>query len=500
MNIEEVRPEFRVIFVDENYLNSTELYQSVVEVGYQAQFYPTFDSAMVSIRSAAPHLLVVYYSKNDLASDRFLNQVRKVSPETQIILMINETHVINSIMKNSVGEIFDYLVVPLVSSAELLICLDRASQQLYLKYENEQLRNRRQNSVLTGAALAGLNFEENESVDSLEKLQNQVQDLMLIKDQEELVKKYIFQLASSCGSMPVLYLRYLPMQSSFVHSQSIWTPLADVKNLGFKVESLRSPNELVANYAPLKEFMSQVFQIERFATFVHLENSQIKGLTIIFNKENPLQNYAAASILHAIFETLYSKNSILKELHNQQTIDGSSGLLSRKFFEEQLDLEISRSRRIHTPLSMMKLQIDNFDVLSKKYGEENITHVVKAFARSMKKNFRTIDILARVSKNEFCFLLPHTDLKNTLLKAEKIRRAFNQSQFPFLAAQDRTKLSLSIGVSEYPSLSSDAESLIKSCDEALYQVLRNHGNQVAVWQADSKFKPDFRSTTPRNAE
>ena len=76
MKVEEIRSKFRVIFLDENYLNSTELYQSIADVGYQTQFYPTFDSALLSVRSGAPHILVMHYSKNELASDRLLNQVR----------------------------------------------------------------------------------------------------------------------------------------------------------------------------------------------------------------------------------------------------------------------------------------------------------------------------------------------------------------------------------------------------------------------------------------
>ncbi len=491
MKLEEIRNEFRIIFFDENYLNSTELYQSITDVGYQTQFYPTFDSALLAVRSGAPHILVVHYSKNELVSDRFLNQVRKISPETKIILMINETHEISSIMKTAIGEIFDYLILPLVSSAELLIQLDRATQQLYLKYENEQLRKRRNTSIINEPALGNLSFQERASGDDIQKLQAQFHDLVPIKDQDELIKKYIFQLASCCGSMPVLYLKYLPLQSSFVYSQSIWAPLAAAKSLGFKVDSVDSMKPA------LQEFMEQVFQINQFGTFVHLENSQTKGLTIVFNKDNPTENYPGANLLHCFFESIFNRNNLLKDLHSQQSLDSPSGLLNKKSFEDRLGKEISRARRIQTPVSLMKIQIDNYDLLGQKYGEENISLVVKAFAKSMKKNFRTIDILARSSKNEFCFLLPHTDIRNTLVKAEKIRRAFNQSMFPFLRIEDRSKLSLSIGVSEYPALSSDAETLMKSCDEALHQVIRNSGNRVAAWQAEAGFKPDFRT---RNAE
>ncbi len=500
MKIEDIRHEFKVIFVDENYLGSSDLYEPIADVGYQTQFYPTFESAVVAAKHSPAHVIVVNYSLNEVAADRFLNQVHRLSPETRIVLLINEMHAISSIMKVSVGEVFDYLTIPLVSSAELLLKIDRATEQVFLKFENEQLRKRRQNLAIVDSSLSNHTFIEGDLTENLKKLKDQFSELDELKDQDELIKKYIFQLASSCGSMPVLYLKYLPLQTSFVFSQSIWTPLANIKNLGFKLDSLSQIVDHPAKSRPLKEFMSQVYQISEYGCFLHYLNGQIKGLTIIFNKENPNEKYPGVELLHSFFEIFFARNDLLKEYHNRQDTDRETGLANKKSFEEKLELEISRARRIEMPVSLIKVQIDNYDSLSQKYGIENISLVVKAFGRSMKKNFRTIDVLSRTQDSEFCFLLPHTDLRNSLLKAEKMRRAFHQSQFPFMRIEDRMKLSLSIGVSEYPSLSSDSDSLKKSCDEALHQVVRNGGNRVAAWQAESGFKPDFRFTNLKSAE
>ena len=504
MKIEDIRSEFRVVFIDDDYRRSTELCDAMTEIGYQTQFYPTLDSAMIAVKSAAPHILILNYSKNEGASDRFLSLVRKASPETQIILMINETQLIGSIMKNSVGEIFDYFVVPVVSSSELLIRLDRAAQLLYLKFENEQLRKRRGNGPVVSSALDGLSFDETDSHLSLQKLQTQFDELSGIKEQDQLIKKYIFQVSSFCGSMPVVYFRFLPAQISFVYCDSIWSPISQVQNLGFKLESLSSESlvQIGSNpmeVGPLKEFMNSVFQIEEFSCLLHFNNHQLLGLSIILNKT--LNNdQIPVRLCHEFFECIFARNELLKVLHLQQNLDKLTGLINKKTFDEKLRDEISRARRIQLPLSVMKLQIDNFDLLSQKYGEDNMLLVVKSFARSMKKNFRTTDILARLAQNEFCFLLPHTEIRNTLVKAEKVRRAFALSQFPFVRIEDKAKLSLSIGVSEYPSLSSDADTLLKSCDEALYQVKRNDGNRVASWQADVGFTPDFLSQPTRNFE
>ncbi len=502
MKIEDIRADFKIVYIDDEYRRSTELCEAMAEVGYQTQYYPTLDSGMLAVRSTSPHILVLHFSKNESASEKFLTLLRKSSPETQVILLIDESHLIGSIMKTSVGEIFDYLVVPYISSSELLHRLDRSVEQLYLKFENEQLRKRRGIGPIVGSALEGFSFDESDSGVSLQKLQTHFAELSSIKDQEELIKKYIFQVSSFCGSMPVVYLRFLPNQMSFVYTQSIWSPVTEVKNLGFRIESLDSQSLVQIGSNPtgvraISEFMNTVFQIDEFSCLLHFDNHQLQGLSIILNK-TLTEEQVPVRLCHEFFESVYGRNELIKVLHTQQTQDVFTGLLNKKTFEEKLKDEVSRARRIQHPLSVMKLQIDHFDLLSQKYGEENMMMVVKALARSMKKNFRTIDILARVAQSEFCFLLPHTEIKNTLVKAEKVRRAFESSQFPFVQIEDKSKFSLSIGVSEYPSLCSDAEGLIKSCDEALYQVKRNQGNRVAAWQIDEDFTPDFLSQPTRN--
>ncbi len=504
MKIEDIRSEFRVIIVDDQYRRSTELCESLKEVGYQTQFYPTVESAIVAVRSEAPHVFILDYSKNEALSDKMISFLKKTSPETQIIIMVNETHLIGAIMKNSTGEIFDYLVVPFISTAELVTRVDRASHRLFLQFENEQLRKRRGIGSVVEAALDGLSFDETDSQEHLKKLQVHFGEMAAIREQEELIRKYIFQVSALCGSMPVLYLRFLPAQMSFVFGQGVWSPVRETESLGFRIESVDKTDlgkieNNPCHFAPLTSFISSVFQVEEFGSLLHFSGSQLKGLVVVLNKAIGAE-HLAVRLCHEFFKIVYSKNELAIEFHSQQMRDPMSGLLNRKSFDEKLQEEVSRARRIQHPLSMIKIQIDNFDLLSQKYGEENLLLVVKALAKSMKKNFRNTDILARLAINEFCFLLPHTEIKHTLIKAEKVRRAFTQSQFPFVKIEDKTKLSLSIGVSEYPSLCKDAEGLSKSCDDALFQIKRNQGNRVGAWQADSGFRPDYLNQLIRSAE
>lgn len=73
-----------------------------------------------------------------------------------------------------------------------------------------------------------------------------------------------------------------------------------------------------------------------------------------------------------------------------------------------------------------------------------------------------------------CVILTHTDLASALHKAELFRKVIETYPFPKGESQPLGKVSVSIGVSEYPSHASSTELLIKLADDALYRELKRN--------------------------
>jgi hypothetical protein len=87
------------------------------------------------------------------------------------------------------------------------------------------------------------------------------------------------------------------------------------------------------------------------------------------------------------------------------------------------------------------------------------------------------------------FLLPHTDGMGAAIKGERARRAVESMRFPPF---DRLgPVTVSVGVGEYPSTCGDADGLLKSADEALWQVRRAGGNKVCLGTPTEGHVPDF---------
>ena len=112
----------------------------------------------------------------------------------------------------------------------------------------------------------------------------------------------------------------------------------------------------------------------------------------------------------------------LRNLQRQKTkierdadCDELTGAMSWACFEEILDEEVRRSARYHYPLALCFFDLDDFKSLNTSFGQEHGNAVLRRFAQFMIGAVRFTDIFGRYRDDEFCVLLPHTDL----VRAEK---------------------------------------------------------------------------------
>src|SRR5262249_9039389 len=127
--------------------------------------------------------------------------------------------------------------------------------------------------------------------------------------------------------------------------------------------------------------------------------------------------------------------------------------------------------------------------LTSAFGHEEAQVVLRTAARILEKHSRVNDIVGRIGVDEFGLILPHTGKQGAMIKAERLRRIFESADFGKVL-NGFSHLTISLGVSEYPGLVRDAEELMQSADEALYQV-RKAGNRTCVAKPPESFEPDF---------
>ena len=241
----------------------------------------------------------------------------------------------------------------------------------------------------------------------------------------------------------------------------------------------------------LRKFIKEIFKVGEFTAFTHSVENEVVGLFVILtnSREDFLSPHSRALSLKKVFDLAYKMNVTLKEKHALDISDPLTGLLNRRHFSKKLEEEISRARRIVMPLSLITIDCDRFHEINEKIGFQQADTILKVIAAVLKKTTRVSDVIARTGPDEFTLLLPHTGQTGAAIKAERLRLLIQSTKFPILGSSAGS-LTVSCGVSEYPSLSSDGEGLLRSADDALAQV-RKTGNRVCVATVLSDFKLDF---------
>lgn len=152
--------------------------------------------------------------------------------------------------------------------------------------------------------------------------------------------------------------------------------------------------------------------------------------------------------------------------------DALTQALNRRRFEEIFHIECERSRRFHTPLTLILYDIDHFKNINDKLGHAAGDAVLVELTRLVGATVRRIDHLVRWGGEEFLILSPGANMDGGMQLAEKIRNLASGHDF-----EQGSAITISLGVAEFLAGESE-EAFFKRTDDALYAAKRAGRNCV----------------------
>ncbi len=164
--------------------------------------------------------------------------------------------------------------------------------------------------------------------------------------------------------------------------------------------------------------------------------------------------------------------------------DELTNLFNRREFLVRLEQELLRSRRSNKPFSLIMADIDNFKNINDSYGHTIGDMVLVELAQIFMNFTRDIDIVARYGGEEFIFLLPGIPTNVAFQIAERIRKAIEKLQLH--TKQTPFHVSISMGISCFPTSAKDDHGLIENADKALYIAKNNGRNQTVIFSPGQK--------------
>ena len=202
------------------------------------------------------------------------------------------------------------------------------------------------------------------------------------------------------------------------------------------------------------------------------------GSLVLYGSEFRVLDVETASFLvgHAVIAL---ENARLHRILEQQAlVDALTGLANRRAAEQALTVELARAVRFGSPLSLVFADLDHFKQVNDRFGHPSGDLVLRELAAVLAATVREIDLAARWGGEEFCLILPGTDLAGAVGLAERVRTAL--AERAILTAEGAPlHVTASFGVAGHPPLAS-AEELIASADAALYDAKRRGRNCVSI--------------------
>lgn len=164
------------------------------------------------------------------------------------------------------------------------------------------------------------------------------------------------------------------------------------------------------------------------------------------------------------------------EFEQLSLTDSLTGLVNRRYLEERMAEEISRSQRSGYPLGFMMIDVDEFKSYNDNFSHPEGDKALHLVGQALKATLRGADVAARYGGEEFSILLPQTTLQESLVIAERVRQKVESTEFPNRA------VTVSIGVATCSAELCEAKSLMAAADKALYEAKSKGKNNVQIFQ------------------
>jgi diguanylate cyclase (GGDEF)-like protein len=172
-------------------------------------------------------------------------------------------------------------------------------------------------------------------------------------------------------------------------------------------------------------------------------------------------------------------NLRLREVLRTQSIrDPLTGLFNRRYLEESLERELRRAARNQQKLVLLAFDIDHFKGFNDTFGHPAGDALLRTLGNALNERTRGQDIACRVGGEEFVLLLADTSLDGAAARANLLRQQVSELVVQH-AGQTLGRITVSVGISAFPTHGTTSEELLQAADQALYRA-KSQGRDRAV--------------------
>ena len=163
-----------------------------------------------------------------------------------------------------------------------------------------------------------------------------------------------------------------------------------------------------------------------------------------------------------------------EEIKRLAMTDPLTGLANRNQYNQRLEESVSLSKRLKQPFTLLLIDLDKFKPVNDTYGHPVGDALLQHVAQCLNQICRETDTVVRLGGDEFAVILAPTEEKqNTDIPAQRIIDRLSE---PVTIEGNTITIGASIGISCYPTSSTDIEELQRQADSSLYQAKKSGRN------------------------
>ncbi len=185
----------------------------------------------------------------------------------------------------------------------------------------------------------------------------------------------------------------------------------------------------------------------------------------------------------SIVEDISERREAQARIEYLATHDEMTGLANRTLFNELLARVTARTRRHGGRFAVLFIDLDRFKIVNDSLGHDGGDELLKVLASRFNAVVRSSDAIARFGGDEFVLLVDA--LPNREAAAVVARLLLSVAIKPVQIGEHECRVTGSVGIAVYPDDATDAQTLMKNADIALYRAKKEGKNTFQF------FSPDF---------
>lgn len=185
------------------------------------------------------------------------------------------------------------------------------------------------------------------------------------------------------------------------------------------------------------------------------------------------------------FDDLYKSQELIH-------IDDVTGLYNQRKLYKDLSSLVEQFQKEKDPFCVLFIDIDHFKKVNDSYGHLTGTKLLENVARDIKSLLRDTDYSYRYGGDEFVIILVNSDGQSGKIVGERILKKIRSVDYPVEAKDEQKtiKLSVSIGVAEFPTDAKNSQEVLAIADRMMYEA--KESGRGLVFNTQDVFKSSLK--------